>query len=151
MNFIVFTVILFNIESYFKKPENILVLLTFVGTTILSVLISKLNSQYARSEFYILNQIQLFLLVPLLITDAPRNFKEFCADQGAASLAMKFIPFLELIIESTVGKFLDWPQNDSYESNIGLDPDWSLDNFIQLFATYFILMLNYAAFLILYK
>jgi hypothetical protein len=94
------------------------------------------NIASPQGSYSMINQFQIFLLMPLTDAYFPQEIITFLTSIDFTMFSFSFLPIKNLPLVNTLFELIDFDQTDSYYDQIGLESGSTFINHYTLFAVY---------------
>ena len=107
----------------------------------MSIAVSLSTMSSPQGAFSMLNQFQLFILLPMIGAYIPQNVIEVILGMDLAMFSFDMIPFDKVLASSSFLDFISYDQSDDYAGRIGLTSGSSILNHLGILVIVFVLAL----------
>ena len=107
----------------------------------LSVVVSAASMSSPQGALSMLNQFQLFILLPMIGAYIPPNVIEVILSMDLAMFSFSMIPFEKIPLTSSLFKYIDYDQSDAYVDRVGLTSGSAILNHLGILLVVLVLVL----------
>jgi len=136
-------VVKYNEADAFVTAGQIVVAVA-VGVSFSTAIVKSVSPQ---SAFTIVNQFQLYILLPMIGAHIPEKVLSFIEGMSFTMFSFSFIPYDSIPLSSEISSLLDYDQSDAYIDSIGMTSGSALINQLALISIYLVIFMIHMAYL----